>query len=828
MKIKRHYLSGLILLFFVLFSCMTQGATPTNYLVTTIPSPSNLVDGARTNARFYMPYNVTVDQIGNVYVADTKNHAIRKITSDGVVTTLAGNGKYGFVNGVGTNASFAWPDGIAVDKLGNVYVADGNNQVIRKITSSGVVTTFAGNSTQGFVDGNSAKASFYWPCGVAVDGVGNIYVADSGNNAIRKIDTNRIVTTLAGNGNWGFANGSGTNATFSGPEGVAVDRSGNIYVADNANNTIRKITSNGIVTTLAGRGGWENSFSNGVGANATFLSPSGVAVDESGNVYVADAGNNAIRKITSNGIVTTLAGNGSYGFSNDTGTNATFNVPFGVAVDASGNVYVADNANNAIRKITGDGIVTTLAGGVALPGFACPEGLAIDKSNNIYTVDLYNNVIRQIDTNQNIKTITSQPTYGYANPEDIAIDKSGNIYIADVGKNMIRTITSNGLAATFAGNGTFGFSNGNSANASFYGPGGIALDKSANLYVSDYGNEAIRKISSNGLVTTLAGNGKMGFANGTGAKATFNGPEGVVVDGIGNIFVAESYNHAIRKISSNGVVTTIAGNGKGGFTDGTGTNATFNGPEGVAVDGIGNIYVADQYNHAIRKISSNGVVTTIAGKGKEGFADGTGTNATFNQPFRVVVDSSGNIYVTDSLNNALRKLTPLYAKASNPITFVQPSTRTYSNGTTFALAATAPGGIVTFTSGNTNVITISGSTATIKGAGSSVITANQAGNSNYLAATPVVKTVTVNKAGQTITFNPTSPVAIATTKSFTLSGSSTSGLPLTYTSSATNVISISGSTATVKTKGVTSLKASQAGDANYNTATEVSKSVTVQ
>jgi hypothetical protein len=333
-------------------------------------------------------------------------------------------------------------------------------------------------------------------------------------------------------------------------------------------------------------------------------------------------------------------------------------------------------------------------------------------------------------------------------------------------------------------------------------------------------NCAIRKISSNGVVTTLAGNGNPGFVNGLGTNATFNRPLGVAVDVGGNVYVAD--NCAIRKISSNGLVTTLAG--------AMPLPGNFFMAYGVAVDVGGNVYVVDSGYGAISKISSNGVVTTLAGNVNlnPGFVNGLGTNATFSYLTGVAVDVGGNVYVADSENCAIRKLTPLYAKASNPITFVQPSTRTYSNGATFALSATAPGGTVTFTSGNTNVITIYGSTATIKGSGSSVITANQAGNSNYLAATPVTKSVMVNKAAQNITFTPITPITLATTKTFTLSGSSTSGLALTYTSSATNVISISGTTATVKTKGTTTLTALQGGNDNYNAATAVPRSVTVQ
>jgi sugar lactone lactonase YvrE len=313
-----------------------------------------------TFAVFNSPQGVSIDSSGNIYVADTYNHIIRKITSVGVVTTLAGSGTGKFIDGTGKKASFNQPFGIAIDSSGNIYVADTYNHRIRKITSVGVVTTLAGSGIGEFADGTGKKASFKYPRGVAVDSSGNIYLADQNNNIIRKITSGGIVTTLAGSGTGTFADGTGKNASFYGPYGVAVDSSGNVYVADTNNQRIRKITSGGVVTTLAGSG--TGQFADGTGKNASFNYPYGVAVDSSGNIYVGDWNNNIIRKITSGGIVTTLAGSGTGEFSDGTGTNASFNYPLGVAVDSSGNVYVADQNNNIIRKITSVGVVTTLAG----------------------------------------------------------------------------------------------------------------------------------------------------------------------------------------------------------------------------------------------------------------------------------------------------------------------------------------------------------------------------------------------------------------------------------------------------------------------------------
>jgi sugar lactone lactonase YvrE len=305
-----------------------------------------------------------------------------------MVSTLAGSGSAGFVDGVGTAAQFNDPIGIAVDAAGNLYVADTKNNRIRKITFSGEVSTLAGSGTAGSADGTGTNAEFSTPFDVAVDASGNVYVADYGNNRIRKITTSGVVSTLAGS-TAGFVNGTGTAAKFSGPEGVVVDASGNVYVADHRNHCIRKITAGGEVTTLAGSG--TLGFVDGTSTAAQFYGPTDVAVDGTGNIYVADRFNHHVRKITSEGVVSTL------------GNGATFSGLMSVAVDAEGNVYISDNSSNRISKIA-DGVVTTLAGSVA--GFADgaatdakfngPAGVVIDASGNIYVVDEINRRIRKI------------------------------------------------------------------------------------------------------------------------------------------------------------------------------------------------------------------------------------------------------------------------------------------------------------------------------------------------------------------------------------------------------------------------------------------------
>jgi len=328
---------------------------PALQIVTTLAGQAGVTgyaNGPGATALFYVPTGVAVDFSGNVYVADHFNHVVRKITPGGIVSTLAGSGVFGYADGTGTAASFSSLTGVAVDALGNVYVADFCIDVIRKITPGGVVTTLAGSAgVTGCSNGMGTAASFNHPEGVAVDSSGTVYVADTENQLIRKISPGGVVTTLAGSaGVTGATNGTGTSATFSYPAGVAVDFSGTVYVADNMNPLIRKISPGGVVTTLAGSAGVTGA-TNGTGTSATFSYPDGVSVDIFGNVYVTDSWNQLIRKITPGGVVSTLAGSGAYGSTNGSLTSSSFAYPSGLAVDTSGHVYVADMQNNLIRKI---------------------------------------------------------------------------------------------------------------------------------------------------------------------------------------------------------------------------------------------------------------------------------------------------------------------------------------------------------------------------------------------------------------------------------------------------------------------------------------------
>lgn len=651
-------------------------------------------DGSSATARFDTPSGITIDGSGNLYVADSGNDIIRKITPAGVVSTFAGTlDTSGTQDGSGTAANFSNPQGLAVDKSGNIYVADSGGDTIRKITPTGTVTTLAGLAgAAGYLDTTPSEpiAEFDGPSGLAVDASGNVYVADTLNNVIREITTAGAVVTVAGTApssnsatNAGSADGAAASSSFKNPTGIAVDALGNIYVADTGNGTIRKISTLGTVSTIAGSAGLTGS-SDGSGSAALFSNPSGITIDSSGNLDVTDG--NTIRHIvtsSSPAVVTTVAGSRTAsGSANGAGTVATFNGPRSIVADSAGNLYVTDTQNDAIRRINSALVVSTLAGSLppfsesGQPGatdgarsaasFYLPVGLTVDASGNVYVADDFNAIIRSVSPTGVVKTIAGlADNQGIANgpgvaarftsPVGVAADSAGNLYVADTYNCVIRKITPAGQVTTLAGSaGTIGSTDGQGSAARFDGPSGIAVDSNGTIYVSDSGNATIRKITPGGLVSTLAGSpGAGGSTDGQGAAATFTNPFGLAVDSSGNIYVADTYNDNIRKITPSGLVSTVAGvaqqagssDGLATSASGSGPLATFNHPNGAAVDSAGNIFVADTNNDTVREITTAGQVITVAGSaGVQGVVLGTG--GTLSEPEGIAVDSADNLYVT--------------------------------------------------------------------------------------------------------------------------------------------------------------------------------------
>lgn len=661
---------------------ITTGAVVTTFAGAALHTGSD--DGTGSAARFGFPGGLTVDGSGNLFVADRGSRTIRKVTSGAVVTTFAGAvGPLGSTDGAATDARFNYPQGMVFDSSGNLFVADTNNHVIRKITPAGVVSTFAGTAgSSGSANGTGSAARFFYPVGIAIDTSDVLYVTDSYNCTIRKITTGAVVTTFAGSlTNCDHLDGTGTAAHFNLPRGIAVNSSGIVYVVEHWGNSVRKITAAGVVTTLAG--GTYGS-ADGTGAAAQFANPIGVTLDSSGNLYVADTGNRTIRKVTAAGVVTTIAGSaGNWGSADGTGAAASFSETFMLAADSSNNIYITDFDNYTIRKMTTAGVVTTFAGSPVIKGFENgfgsaarfndPIGVATDSSGNVYISDTLNFAIRKITPAGYVTTYAGPqpssdlvnsvgPNARFSNPTGVINDSSGNLFVTDSGNNGIRKVTASGFASVFAGSSTgdSGSTDATGTSARFFNPQGITRDSSGNLYVADTGNHTIRKITPAGVVTTLAGSaGLSGSTNGTGSAARFNSPASVTVDTSGNVYVADKNNYNVRKITSAGVVTTLAGATAWGSTDATGTAASFSPITGIVVDSSGNLFVTDHFNHTIRKITSGGVVTTFAGSaGSGGYLDATGTAARFSWPSSIAIDSSNNLYVNDLGNGVVRKITP--------------------------------------------------------------------------------------------------------------------------------------------------------------------------
>ncbi|MDR2208971.1 MAG: hypothetical protein LBE22_08385 [Azoarcus sp.] len=648
-------------------------------------------EGKGSGAQFCFPGGITIDAEGNLYVTD--DNRIRKITAKREVSTLAGSvpGEIqygsecksigGYTDGKGSEARFGYLRGIAVDKAGNLYVGDGDNHRIRKITKEGVVSTLA--------DGKGSEVQFYFFDGIVIDAASNLYVMGStsilkvtkegevstfvgpersvmGSNANDIITSARFVS-LAGteeSSEWGersgFVDGVGNAARFTNLRAIAIDPAGNLYVVDSTR--IRKVTKEGEVSTLAGSG--ESGFADGVGSAAQFSRAEGIAVDAAGNLYVADTSNNCIRKVTPKGEVSTLAGNRESGFADGPGSTARFSHPRGITIDKKGNLYVT--ANTRIRRIafnvlaendassvsaTPTVTVSTLAGSDkkgpadgsgSEAQFAYTRSAAIDKVGNLFVTD--GSRIRKITMDGEVSTFGDDKAAGFSSLTGIAIDKAGNLYVVDRGKARIHKVSTDGEVSTFAGSGTQGFSDGFGSAAQFKEPHGLAIDEADNLYVADTSNNRIRKITPKGEVSTLAGR-KEGFANGTGKSARFSRPSGIAIDAAGNLYVADTYNSRIRKITKEGVVSTFAGSMEYGYEDGSQSAAQFFKPHGIAIDKSGHLYVTD--GDRIRKVTIEGEVSTLAGNRESGFADGKGSTAKFNDPSGIAIDKAGNLYVTD-------------------------------------------------------------------------------------------------------------------------------------------------------------------------------------
>jgi len=697
------------------FACgllLFAGATVAQqYLISTIAGGGPpLTPAAGLTVSIGPPSAVATDSAGNTYFLSL--NCAFKLDQSGGLTRVAGNSRPGYSGdgGPATSAQLANPVGVAVDVAGNLFIADTNNSRVRRVSTSGIITTVAGNGVLGFAgDGGAAtSAQLANPTGVAVDGSGNLFVADTNsnvtpaaNNRIRKVSPNGLITTVAGNGSWGFSGDGGpaTSAQLATPAGVALDGSGNLFIADSRNGRVRKVSASGVITTVAGNGAAGSSGDGGPATSAQLGGPDGVAVDASGNLWIADGVTSLVRKVSTNGIITTVAGNGFSSFSGDGGpaTSARLSIPAGVAIDVAGNLVIADSGNSRIRKVSTNAIINTIAGngigGASGDGgpatgasLAAPNAVAVDGSGNLFIADYANNSVRKVSTDGGITTVAGNGLGGFSGdggpatsaqlggPDGVAVDMSGNIFIADANNKRIRRVSPNGSITTVAGTGSPGFSGdgGPATSASMGSPYGVAVDGQGNLFIADWANGRVRKLSANGIITTVAGGGRPSPCCGDGGPATsasLGGPFAVAVDGSGNLFIADTIFSRVRKVSTDGIISPVAGTEIGGFSGdgGPATSASLSSPDGIALDGSGNLFITNSSSDRVRRVSPDGIITTVAGTGVGGFSGdgGLATNAQLYLPiilglnkFGIAADASGNVFVADSGNNAIRLLTP--------------------------------------------------------------------------------------------------------------------------------------------------------------------------
>lgn len=653
-----------------------------------------------------------------------------------IVTTVAGNGKPTIQNGVAArNASFVSPSHIATNAAGEVYFSDAYFHQVFKIDSSGNLQIVAGTGKPGNTGdgGLAAAAELNIPLGLAFDSAGNLFIADSGNNRIRRVTPAGVIANFV---------------PINGPSYLCFDGSGNLYASQPLEHSVRRIAADGTTTLFAGNGLSGFLGDNGSATSARLNGPTGLRFDARGNLIIADTLNQRIRRVEPTGIITTIAGNGTAAFAGDNGvaTSASLNHPTGLIVNPSNVIFVADTNNARLRAITTEGIIGTIAGGgsffvdapltqAALPGLS---SLAFDTSGAIVMAVPISRQIRRANNNGVFTVAGTIPPAGPAtiltntlyDPTAVAVDGSGNLFVADRADHRVRRINTAGVSTTYAGTGFPGNAgNGVAATSAQTGlPQALSFDRLGNLFIASGNGSTIRGIAPNTAIVTIAG-GLEGFAGdgGTAASAQFRNPSAFASDQSGNLYIADTANHRVRRIDAlSQLVTTVAGTGTAGFAGDTGPalNAQLSSPRGLAFDRGGNLYIADTGNNRIRIVNVFGVISTltseiaapqqlaldtnanlfvtsshrvhridansraivpIAGTGQPGFSGENvlGTNAEFNTPQGITVDLTGNVFVVDRENQRLRKLSP--ARIVN---------EGIANGATLRAGAVAPGLIV--------------------------------------------------------------------------------------------------------------------------------------
>jgi uncharacterized protein (TIGR03437 family) len=714
---------------------------------------------------------VTADQHGSVYFSDFATDRVFRVDSKGVLTTFAGGASSGYAGdgGPATSAAVLNPRTLAFDGAGNLFISDSGNFRIRKVTPDGTIVTIAGNGAAGFSgDGGLAtSASFGSNARIAVDSSSNLYISDPDNHRIRRVTPDGSIFTFAGNGTNASTGdgGAALQAALENPAGLALDSDGTLYVADSDANRVRKITRGGIISTVAGTGAGAEAGDGGPATQARLNGPAGLTFDSSGALIIADQFGNRLRRIDPvTALISTIAGTAQAGLAGDgsVAVNASLYAPIDVVASGS-NLYVADFGNFRLRLLSG-GILSTVAGngnfqytgdgGIAgAASLPSPDGLAIDGNGNVFICDTYANRVRGVNFFGVIDVIAGGNTAGFSGDggpaagatlvdcDAIAIDASGNLYVADVHNRRIRRIDSSGTITTVAGNGVNGFSGdgGQATAAALSNPEGVAVDPHGNLYVADTGNNRIRRVSASGTITTIAGNGNTGVApDGVSAVgAPLNGPARVAVDASGNIYFSDNRNNMVRRISSAGFLSTVAGNGAYGFSGdgGPAKSAMLANPLGIAIDASGGIVIADADNRRVRRVDPDGSIDTLAGNGTATLSgDGRPPLSTgFGSPADVAIDAAGNIYIADQNDGRVRRIQP------------KPSSLAISaTGMTFTAAVDAAAAL------SRTLRILNGGAGTI---GWSVSASVRSGSQNWLTVSPSQGSSTSTSASSAISIS---------------------------------------------------------------------------
>jgi uncharacterized protein (TIGR03437 family) len=660
-----------------------------SYTATTVAGMSRLLDGNAANTvPLRAPWGVAQDAAGNIYIADKFDNRIRKVGTDGRISTIAGTGVAGFSGdgGQATMAKLDTPRGLHVDGKGNLFIADYNNQRVRKLAlPTGVITTVAGNGTlMASGDNGSALEAGMDPYDVTVDSAGNLYIADLLNSRIRKVDaaTGKI-TTIAGTGipGYGGDNGPANIAAIDSPNCIAVDLQGAVYFGDIANNVVRRIDpKTGIINAFAGTSNFGYADSrldgdNGLATQALLILPIGLAVEPTGNVILITV-YEFWRITVADGKIHVINIDADIGFSGDGNVlaNAVFGFVEYVSVADNGDILLSDTGNFRVRRVH-SGILNTVAGTAILDGIPAtqaflnaPAAAIPDGKGGFLIVDTADNRIRDVAPSGMISNVIGTGSYGsdrgrLAYPRGVVLDAHGNFLIADTNNDRIVRYVPGGNTSVYAGGNGRGFAGDNSfaIRSRLNAPLGVALDAAGNLYIADSGNFRVRMVDTNGNITTLAGTGAQGSSGDNGpANLAKVMPADVAVDGGGNLYIADAANHRIRKVDlSTKIITTVAGIGTPGLTGdgGPATAAQLKIPFGVAVDAAGALYIADAGNSVLRRVKG-GVISTIAGTGGIDFTveSGTATGVAMDVA-HVAVDTDGSIYITDQTNDRIRKLT---------------------------------------------------------------------------------------------------------------------------------------------------------------------------